>query len=97
MSGNRPARFGKGPTEKDPHHGHLACGLLHSEVRARETDRPKGRHRALARPYGVSLLPVTRRTWAPVGHTPVIRHRFKWKRASMAAALCYVSEVSPIS
>jgi DDE superfamily endonuclease len=40
---------------------------------------------------GVSLLPVVRRTWAPVGHTPVIRHRFKWKRASMAAALCYGS------
>jgi hypothetical protein len=40
---------------------------------------------------GASLLPVTRRTWAPRGHTPVIRHRFKWKRASMAAALCYGS------
>jgi hypothetical protein len=40
---------------------------------------------------GVSLLPVVRRTWAPVGHTPVIGHRFKWKRASMAAALCYGS------
>jgi hypothetical protein len=40
---------------------------------------------------GVSLLPVTRRTWAPRGITPVIRHRFKWKRASMAAALCYGS------
>jgi hypothetical protein len=40
---------------------------------------------------GVSLLPVTRRTWAPVGHTPVIGHRFKWQRASMAAALCYGS------
>jgi transposase len=38
---------------------------------------------------GVSLLPVVRRTWAPRGHTPVIGHRFKWKRASMAAALCY--------
>jgi transposase len=40
---------------------------------------------------GVSLLPVTRRTWAPRGHTPVIGHRFKWKRASMAAGLCYGS------
>src|SRR4029450_2124683 len=40
---------------------------------------------------GVSLLPVTRRTWAPRGCTPVVRHRFKWKRASMAAALCYGS------
>ena len=34
---------------------------------------------------------MTRRTWAPRGHTPVIRHRFKWKRASLAAALCYGS------
>jgi transposase len=40
---------------------------------------------------GVSLLPVVRRTWAPRGHTPIIRHRFKWQRMSMAAALCYGS------
>jgi transposase len=40
---------------------------------------------------GVSLLPVVRRTWAPRGITAVIRHRFKWKRVSMAAALCYGS------
>ena len=40
---------------------------------------------------GASLLPVTRRTWAPRGHTPVICHRFKWKRVSMAAGLCYGS------
>jgi transposase len=40
---------------------------------------------------GVSLLPVTRRTWAPRGHTPVIRHHGNWKRASTAAALCYGS------
>jgi transposase len=40
---------------------------------------------------GASLLPVTRRTWAPRGVTPVIRHHFKWKRASMAAGLCYGS------
>jgi hypothetical protein len=40
---------------------------------------------------GASLVPVTRRTWAPRGHTPVIRHRFNWKRASMAVALCYGS------
>jgi hypothetical protein len=40
---------------------------------------------------GASLLPVTRRTWAPIGRTPVIRHHCKWKRASMAAAICYGS------
>ena len=40
---------------------------------------------------GASLLPVVRRSWAPRGHTPVIRHHFNGKRASMAVALCYGS------
>jgi len=40
---------------------------------------------------GASLLPVVRRTWAPRGHTPVIRHHVKWKRASMTTAICYGS------
>ncbi|WP_328936889.1 transposase [Streptomyces tauricus] len=38
---------------------------------------------------GVSLLPQVRRTYAPRGRTPVLRHRLNWKRASMAAALGY--------
>jgi hypothetical protein len=38
---------------------------------------------------GISLLPVTRRTWSPRGVTPVLRHRCNWKRASMAGALGY--------
>ena len=37
----------------------------------------------------MSLLPNVRRSWAPRGQPPVLRHRFNWKRASMAAALCY--------
>jgi transposase len=37
----------------------------------------------------VSLIPPLRRTWSPRGHTPVLRHRFGWKKASMAAALGY--------
>jgi hypothetical protein len=37
--------------EKDPRQGHLASGLLHSEARARETGRPRGRYRAPVRPY----------------------------------------------
>jgi transposase len=37
---------------------------------------------------GASLIPVVRRTWAPRGRTPVLRHPFNWKRLSMAAALC---------
>jgi hypothetical protein len=38
---------------------------------------------------GISLLPVTRRTWSPRGATPILRHRCNWKRASMAGALGY--------
>jgi hypothetical protein len=38
---------------------------------------------------GVSLLPSVRATWAPRGHTPVLRHRFAWKRLSLAGALAY--------
>jgi hypothetical protein len=30
-----------------------------------------------------------RRTWAPVGQPPTLTHPFNWKKASMAAALCY--------
>jgi hypothetical protein len=37
---------------------------------------------------GISVVPVVRSTWAPRGRTPVLRHPFSWKRASMAAALC---------
>ncbi|MFE6127534.1 transposase [Streptomyces sp. NPDC056437] len=38
---------------------------------------------------GVSLLPQIRRTYAPRGRTPLLRHRLNWKRASTAAALGY--------
>jgi transposase len=37
----------------------------------------------------VSLIPPVRRTWSPRGRTPIPRHRFGWKKASMAAALGY--------
>jgi DDE superfamily endonuclease len=30
-----------------------------------------------------------RSTWAPRGNPPTLVHPFNWKRASMAAALCY--------
>ncbi|MFC8198702.1 hypothetical protein ACFUTV_25355 [Streptomyces sp. NPDC057298] len=33
---------------------------------------------------GVSLLPQVRRTYAPRGRTPTLRHRLYWNRASMA-------------
>src|SRR6266540_3247017 len=38
---------------------------------------------------GVSLLPSVRATWAPRGQTPVLRHRFVWKRLSIAGVLAY--------
>jgi len=38
---------------------------------------------------GISLIPPVRRTWSPRGQTPVLCHRYHWKRASMAAALGY--------
>ncbi len=43
---------------------------------------------------GVSLLPSVRAIWAPRGHTPVLRHRFSWKRLSLAGALVYESDGS---
>jgi transposase len=43
---------------------------------------------------GVSLLPSVRATWAPRGQTPVLRHRFNWKRLSLAAALVYEADGS---
>ena len=33
-----------------------------------------------------------RSTWAPRGQTPVLRHRFGWKRLSMAAAIAYTHD-----
>jgi hypothetical protein len=30
-----------------------------------------------------------RRTWAPRGRPPTLTHPFSWKKASMAAAICY--------
>jgi len=38
---------------------------------------------------GVSLVPSVRATWAPRGHTPVLHHRFNYKRLSVVGALVY--------
>jgi hypothetical protein len=35
MPGNGHVPFGKGPSEKDPNHGHLAGGLLHPTAEGR--------------------------------------------------------------
>jgi hypothetical protein len=45
---------------------------------------------------GISLIPPVRRTWSVRGHTPVLRHRMAWKRASMAAALGYHPDASKV-
>ena len=37
----------------------------------------------------MSPLPSVRATWAPLGQTPILRHRFGWQRVSMAGALVY--------
>jgi transposase len=37
----------------------------------------------------LSLTSNVRRSWAPRGQPPTLVHPFSWKRASMAAALCY--------
>jgi DDE superfamily endonuclease len=37
----------------------------------------------------LSLTPNVRRSWAPRGQPPVLTHPFNWKKASMAAGLCY--------
>ena len=39
---------------------------------------------------GIGFTPPVRRTWAPRGHTPILRHRQRnWARLSMAAMCCY--------
>lgn len=37
---------------------------------------------------GFSLRPSVRRTWAPKGQTPIIRHHFNWKRLHAVGAIC---------
>jgi transposase len=39
---------------------------------------------------GVGFTPPVRRTWAPRGHTPILRHRWRrWARISIAGMCCY--------
>ncbi len=38
---------------------------------------------------GVRRKPPVRRTWAPVGRTPVLEHGFTWQHLSVATFLCY--------
>jgi len=38
-----------------------------------------------------------RATWAPKGRTPVLTHRFNWKRLSMSSAIAYAPDGSDAS
>ena len=59
MIGNDHAPFGRGSSEKDPNHGHLAGGLLHSGGGRREQDHTSGTSPdGLPRGYGLSYREV---------------------------------------
>ena len=57
-----PVRFGKGPSEKDPDHGHLVGGLLHPGGGSRETTvaTPAPRPRAC---LTAPAMPTGQRRW----------------------------------
>lgn len=38
---------------------------------------------------GITERPPVRRTWAPRGRTPVLRHPFNWKKLSICSAIGY--------
>jgi transposase len=57
---------------------------------SKKRQAPQGRHLLLRRVRRFAD-PIVRSTWAPRGKTPVLVHRFNWKRASIAAALCFGS------
>ena len=46
---------------------------------------------------GLSQRPPVRRTWAPKGQTPVIRHSFSWQKLSMNGALVYRWDGTPVN
>jgi hypothetical protein len=58
--------------------------------RIRQNARRRGAWLVVWDERGVSFTPPVRRTWAPRGHPPVLRHRQRnWARRSMAARCCY--------
>ena len=58
--------------------------------RIRQKRRRRGAWIVFLDESGVSFTPPVRRTWAPRGRTPVLRHRQRhWARLSMAAMCCY--------
>ena len=58
--------------------------------RIRQNARRRGAWLVFLDESGVGFTPPVRRTWAPRGHTPILRHRQRhWARLSMAAMCCY--------
>lgn len=51
-----------------------------------------GAHLIFVDESGFLLTPHVRKTWAPIGHTPIIRHRFRNDRISVIAGIT----VSPV-
>src|SRR6266545_7201723 len=49
--------------------------------------RRLGAHLAFLDESGFLLIPTRRRTWAPMGHTPIIPYNYKHDRISTLAAL----------
>jgi hypothetical protein len=59
-------------------------------TRKKHARRPAGVVLVFEDESGLSHQPVVRRTWAPRGHPPVLRHPgANWKRLSIAAALAF--------
>jgi hypothetical protein len=58
--------------------------------RIRQNARRRGAWLVFLDESGVGFTPAVRRTWAPRGHTPILRHRQpNWARLSMAAMCWY--------
>lgn len=60
-----------------------AQGLAESKKNAARL----GAHIVFADESGFMLIPTVRRTWAPVGHTPIIHYRYNHARISVIGGL----------
>ena len=91
-SRQRPAREGCGAGPR----GHRTVGER-ALAQGKKNARARDAWIVFQDESGFSLLPSVRSTWAPKGQTPVLRHRFNWKRLSMSAALCFRPDASDAS
>ena len=56
-------------------------------ARGKKNARRLGAHIVFVDEAGFLLIPSVRRTWAPRGHTPVLRHRYRHDRISVISGL----------